>query len=420
MAARERLSLEVPDGGGHLLANVVLFGRLLREVGLDVGPGQLIDAARALLCIDINRPDDFYHTLRCTLVTRQEDLLLFDLAFDLFWRRGLETRSLLAQADGQIRARRPREPVPALRRLRAGATEREEGHEDDQKAETVVERLYTYSAVEVLRKKNFEAFTPEEVEQARRLIARLRWRLAERPARRLVPARRGARLDLRRTVRHTLKYGCEPLELRRRDRKTKSRPLVILCDISGSMERYTRFFLHFMHSLQNGLENVEAFVFGTRLTRITHYLARRDIGEAMLEVARAVQDWSGGTRIGECLKTFNYEWARRVLGRGAIVIIISDGWDRGDVDLLRTEMARLQRSCYRLIWLNPLLGLPDYQPLTQGLQAALPFVDDFLPIHNIESLEALAEHLCRIEGRRPARRQRRLAEESIPGRSTDA
>jgi uncharacterized protein with von Willebrand factor type A (vWA) domain len=206
--------------------------------------------------------------------------------------------------------------------------------------------------------------------------------------------------------------------LSRRRYRTRPRSLVLICDISGSMDRYSRTLLQFLHTVEHGLDRVEAFVFATRLTRITRQLRTRDPASALNEVSRAVQDWSGGTRIGEAIRAFNFTWSKRVLGRGAIVMIISDGWDRGDIEILREEMERLQRNCYRLIWLNPLLGLPSYQPLTQGIQAALPFVDDFLPVHNLDSLEALGKHLQKIEGRRPTRRQK--ASDAISLRSGES
>jgi uncharacterized protein with von Willebrand factor type A (vWA) domain len=195
-----------------------------------------------------------------------------------------------------------------------------------------------------------------------------------------------------------------PLELRRQRRKIRTRPLVVICDISGSMDRYARLLLRFVHALGQGLENTEVFVFGTRLTRITRELRRRDVDTALTQVVGSVEDWSGGTRIGEAIKAFNFKWARRVLRSGATVVIISDGWDRGDPKLLGREMARLQRSCRRLIWLNPLLGAPGYQPLTQGMRAAMPYIDEFLPIHNLQSLEALADLLGKVEDEPPLRR----------------
>jgi uncharacterized protein with von Willebrand factor type A (vWA) domain len=270
----------------------------------------------------------------------------------------------------------------------------------------MVEIQQTYSAVEVLRHKNFEAFTWDEVQRAKQLMAEMTWRVGKRATRRKEPVAHGTHLDMRRVIRRNLKYGGEFLDLAWKQIKFKPRPLVVLCDISGSMEQYSRMLLHFIHTLSNGLDRVETFLFGTRLTRITRQLARKDIDDAVGEVVKVVQDWGGGTRIGDAIKTFNYRWARRVAARGAVVLIISDGWDRGDVDVLRGEIARLQKSCFRLIWLNPLLGLPDYQPLTQGLQAALPFVDDFLSAHNLASLEILGRTLNQLDTARPARRQR--------------
>jgi uncharacterized protein with von Willebrand factor type A (vWA) domain len=251
----------------------------------------------------------------------------------------------------------------------------------------------TYSAREVLRERDFASLTEAEIDEVRRLIDDLVWTLGERSTRR---QRLGGRhrLDVRRTLRKSLRHGGEILEWVRREPGRKPRPLVVICDISGSMERYTRLLLHFVYGLTQGLgQRVEAFAFGTRLTRLSRQLHDRNIERALSGVSTAVLDWSGGTRIGECLKTFNYDWGRRVLGGGAVVLLISDGWDRGEPELLAAEMDRLRRSCRRLIWLNPLLGLPDYEPLTRGMQAALPYVDDFLPVHNLASLEALARRL---------------------------
>jgi hypothetical protein len=256
-----------------------------------------------------------------------------------------------------------------------------------------------------LRHKDFADLTSDELAAIKHLMANLVWRLGERRTRRRKPGP-GEGVDLRRTLRRSFKYGGEVLEWAHREPKFKPRPLVILADVSGSMERYTRLLLHFLYSLAEGLDQVvETFLFSTRLTRITRQLRGRDVDQALREVSRAVSDWSGGTRIGEALKTFNFGWGRRVLGRGAVVLLISDGWDCGDVSLLHEEMARLQRNCYRLVWLNPLLGSPGYEPLTRGMQTALPFVDDFLPIHSLSSLEDLAEHLVRLDERRLARRQ---------------
>jgi len=234
-------------------------------------------------------------------------------------------------------------------------------------------------------------------------MAAMRWNLGMRPTRRKTPARKGSYPDMRRMVRRNLKYGAEMIDLTWREIKRKPRPLVIICDISGSMSLYSRLLLHFIHTISNGLMNVEAFVFGTRLTRITRQLKRRDVDDAVRDVSKAVQDWSGGTRIGDAIHYFNQKWSRRVLGHGAVVLIISDGWDRGEAGMLQAEMDRLQHSCHRLIWLNPLLGSPDYRPLTIGMKTALPYIDNFLPAHNLDSLISLGNILASIDDSRPAR-----------------
>ena len=234
-------------------------------------------------------------------------------------------------------------------------------------------------------------------------MAAMHWNLGLRRTHRKAAARKGSYPDMRRIIRRNLKYGAELLEVTWRKTKQKPRPLVIICDISGSMTLYSRLLLHFIHTISNGLMNVETFVFGTRLTRITRQLQKRDVDDAVRDVSKIVQDWSGGTRIGDALHFFNYTWARRVLGRGAVVLLISDGWDRGDVSVLKNEMDRLQRSCHRLIWLNPLLGSPDYRPLTIGMKTALPFIDDFLPSHNLDSLIHLGNLLSSVDDSRPLR-----------------
>jgi len=362
----------------------------------------MLDVVQALEHIGVGRKRDFYNALRTLLVHRQQDLALFDEAFQVFWRRPTNesTTMDLRSLGEERRFRQPQvgPPPPGSDSSKEGGGEVEPGQEVDR-----IELTQTYSAREVLREKNFARFTAKEVAQARVMMAQLRWDLGMRHTRRWMPGH-GLALDLRRAVRNNMKYGGELMELPHRQRKKKPRPLVFICDVSGSMESYTRMLLHFVHCIA-GVERVEAFLFATRLTRVTRYLAHRGVDQAVTEVARAVPDWAGGTRIGEALKTFNFRWARRVLGWGTVVLIISDGWDRGEPELLRSEMARLQRSCHRLIWLNPLLGASAYEPLARGMQAALPFVDDLLPVHNLASLEDLARHLNTLSPRRPARRQ---------------
>lgn len=380
---------------GQLLHNLVLFGRVLRGLGLDVNPGRMIDLVQALAHVSLGRQADFYHTARALLCHRREDLPLFEQAFTLFWRNPPEGYRI--EMPGRTRPRRkPTVQPPPLK-----APESADG-EAPPTAETppVVEVTLTYSAQEVLRRKDFAELTAEELAEVRHLIAHMLWELGQRRTRRREPGA-GQWLDMRRTIRRNLRYGGEILRWAERTPQYKPRPLVVLADVSGSMERYTRLLLHFIYSLGFGLRRpVESFVFGTRLTRVTRPMQQKDVDQALHEVAHTVTDWAGGTRIGDCFKRFNFDWGRRVLGRGAIVLIISDGWDRGDPEVLGAEMARLHRSCHRVIWLNPLLGSPEYEPLTRGLQAALPHVDDFLPVHNLASLEELAAHLARLSAHR--------------------
>ena len=386
-----------------LLHNLLHFTRLLHRLGLDVQAGRARDVAEALAHVDVGRRADFYHTLRSLLIHRAEDLPVFDEAFRVFWRRphGDWTEKDLS-AMGEKR--------------RSGAPEYEseapesnaEGEGGERRASYQVERMavLSYSDRESLYAKDFEQFTEDELAAAERMMADLDWDLGERTSKRWTPGR-GPALDLRRAVRANMRYGGELLDLPERRRKTKRRPLILLCDVSGSMERYSRMLLHFVHALTGGgrLGRVESFVFATRLTRVTRQLVTRKAEVAVPRLPRTIADFGGGTRIGDALRTFNVAWTRRVRGQGPIVLLISDGWDRGEPDRLRAEIARLQRSCHRLIWLNPLLGSPDYVPLTRGMQAALPCIDDFLPVHNLASLEALARHLNSLPAHRPARRQ---------------
>lgn len=392
--------MTTPPVNGHLLHNLVLFGRALRGAGLSVDPARMLTLVRALEHVDVGRRQDFYMAARCCLVNRPQDLPAFDEVFRVFWRQIKDrTTTMDLRSLGEERRYRPPEIAPPSE----GADDEESAKQDDTGDRVVV--TPSYSAREVLRAKDFSAYDADEVAHARRMMAELAWDVGWRRTRRWA-AGDGRLLDLRRTLREGLRFGGELVELKRRARREKPRPLVLICDVSGSMEQYTRMLLHFMHAVFSRRRSVEAFLFATQLTRVTRQLAHRGVDRAVSEVAQAVPDWAGGTRIGDAFKTFNYRWSRRVLGSGAAVLVISDGWDRGEPETLSAEVARLQRSCHRLIWLNPLLGGVDYQPLTQGMQAALPFVDDFLPVHNLASLEQLARHLNQLSPRAPLRRQR--------------
>ena len=403
--------------GRIVLRNVLTLARMLRRAGLPIGPGRVIDLVRALDVIEVTSREDVRITVRSLLISRREDFDKFDRVFDLFWeslvalglRLDAETAAMLGE-DAPPRlptdAAPPANGQPGGPRRQVG--ERSESSlsldsTPDEDAE--IELAMMYSSSEVLRHKDFERFDADELQEAKRLMAEMRWEATRYESRRRRPASKGERLDLRRIMRRNMRYGGEIVHLAYRKPKLKRRPLVLICDISGSMDRYSRLLLQFLYTVHRGAEKVEAFVFGTRLTRITRQLRNRDIDTAISQVSKAVEDWSGGTRIGDSLATFNRRWARRVLSRGAIAVIISDGWDRGDPAVLRHEMEHLQRMCHRLIWMNPLLGMEGYQPITQGLQAALPYVDDFIAAHNLDSLEELAHLLDRVQERRPVRHQ---------------
>ncbi len=384
----------------HLLHNLILFGRLLRALGMDVNPSRMIELVQALEQINLARKADFYYATRCLLVHDKEDLPLFEQAFALFWRVPREKFVLddLFKLRPETADSTPIVAPPPLQENRLANNEAD----DDEPVQQIIEATVTYSTREALRHKDFGDLTQDELRAVKQFMGQMVWELGLRRTRRQRPGR-GQRLDLRRSLRRNLRYGGELMEWPRRQPKFKPRPLVVIADISGSMERYARLLLHFIYSVAKGLDQaVEAFVFSTQLTRITRPLRNKQIDRALADVSREVTGWSGGTRIGDSLKTFNFTWGRRVLGRGAVVLLISDGWDRGDPALLKQEIGRLQRSCHRLIWLNPLLGSTAYEPLTRGMQAALPHIDDFLPVHNLASLEDLAAHLQNLSvGKRP-------------------
>ena len=408
--AAVRYSRFLPEGsdyaGGMLLHNLLHFGRLLKGLGLDITTDRVLDVAQALQWINLGRKQDVYHTMRAILVTRQQDMALFDEAFKQFWRPPAsgEWSTLDLRSLGETRRQKKIQFLPPLNSRPDTEDEANKPPIDDK----LLAIVPTFSDTEVLRYKDFAEMTPEEIAQSKDLMNRLGWSLGLRRSRHYV-AGHGGTFDPRRALRRNLRYGGDLLELPERMRKIKPRPLVLICDISGSMERYTRLLLHFMHTLSGNIARVESFVFATRLTRITRAIQRHSVEVALRESGSTVKDWGGGTRTGEALHIFNYRYSRRVLHHGAVVLLITDGWDRGDPDLLRAEIARLQRNCYRLIWLNPLLGAPQYEPLTRGAQAILPNIDDFLPVNNLASLEMLARELANVDWRRPERRTSTVA-----------
>jgi uncharacterized protein with von Willebrand factor type A (vWA) domain len=375
-------------GAEPLVRQVVTFGRVLREAGLEVGPGRVIDALAGLDAVELDRRDDVYWALRQTLVSRVEDLEAFDRAFAAWFLRAPELAP-------------PRTPKTERRR-QARAAARDGADETAEATEQGDERKAGWSYEELLRQKDFSELTPEELVRLRRLIAELVAARPQRRSRRLRRHPRGDVLDLRRLVRKSLATGGDPVERAFRARLETNRKLIVLCDVSGSMEPYSRAILLFVHGLIGSGRGVEAFAFGTRLTRLTEELSGPDPERALEEASRQVVDWSGGTRIGASLKAFNDLWGRRALSRGAVVVVVSDGWEREDTATVAREMARLSRCAYAVVWVNPLKGHPDYEPLAGGMRAALPFVDRFLPGHNLASLEDLAGVIAGIERRHAA------------------
>jgi uncharacterized protein len=373
---------------GGFVRHVVTFGRILREAGLEVGPGRTSDALIGLDHVDIRSRDDVYWTLRATLVSRAEDLESFDKAFAA-WFLGSPSRPPYRSGSSE------QQPPRGTRRTRTDA-----GTGGDRSGDEPAE--IGWSAHEVLRHKDFAAMSAAEFAQVAKAICDVASARPLRRSRRLRPHTRGRKLDLRRLARHSLARGGDPIERAFRRRIAVPRKLVVLCDVSGSMEAYTRALLLFLHAAVGSGQRVEVFVFGTRLIRLTDDFRTRDPEQALAAAARRVTDWAGGTRIGASLKMFNDVWGRRALTRGAAVVVVSDGWERDDPTLVAQEMERLQRAAYAVVWVNPLKGSPEYQPLAGGMRAALPYVDRFVAGHNLASLEELAAVLAGIERRRAA------------------
>ncbi|MCW0233172.1 MAG: VWA domain-containing protein [Ferrovibrio sp.] len=393
----------VPDGAGAFATNIVHFVRLLRASGLRLGPGKAMDAVRAVEVAGIRRRDDLYWTLFSVLVNRRDQRELFDQAFHIFWRdpKILERMMslLLPQTDGTAEPRKG----GVSQRLREALLPGGGGSRPAQEPKEVeIDATLTFSADELLQKKDFAEMTAEEMEHAKTAMARIAWPFRPMRTRRLRPDARGHRIDLRASLQASLRTGGTIIPLKRRSPGEKPPPLVVLCDISGSMSQYSRMFLHFMHALSNDRSRVHSFLFGTRLTNISRLLRQRDVDKALEAVSEKVPDWSGGTRIGTTLAEFNRLWSRRVLGQGAVVLLLTDGLDREGGEGLPREVERLQKSCRRLIWLNPLLRWDGFEPKAAGIRAILPHVDDFRPVHNLSSIADLANALSQAsdEGNR--------------------
>ena len=387
--------------GGRLAANIMHFGRVLRAAGLPVGPGRVIEAIKAVETVGLARRDDFYWALHAALINRRDQRDLFDQAFHLFWRNPRIMERMMAMMLPEFRGA-TEESAPELNRRVAEAMQQGADNKTphERQDEMVVDTTMTWSNREVLQTMDFDKMSNAELAEAKRALRRLRLPIHLVPTRRFRPDPRGPRADMRATLRAALRGGADIIDLKRRRRRTRPPPLVALCDISGSMGRYSRMLLHFLHAVTNDRDRVFTFLFGTRLTHITRHLRRRDVDEALDRVAEAVEDWSGGTRIGHCVDEFNRRWSRRVLGQGAIVLLISDGLDRDAGTGIQREIERLHKSARRLIWLNPLLRYEGFAPKSMGVRALLPHVDEFRPVHNLESLEALASALAKPAPRR--------------------
>jgi hypothetical protein len=404
-------SAEPSESEGHLAENIARFARVLRAAGLAIGPASLVDALRALPLLDLSVRDEVRACLRALFVHRQEDLPTFEQAFQLFFRAHDDLRAALSlllpqspfpQDRADTISRRVAEAMPPP------ATRLPPRKPPQPRPEDAIEldASQTASSLEVLRHRDFAEMSASELAEARRLLAQLRFALDGVRTRRMQPSKRAAhsRLDLRATLRASLRSGGSALPICFQTPRTRPPALVVLCDISGSMNRYTEMLMRFIHTLMRARRQVQCFLMGTRLSNATRWLRGRDIDLALARCGKQVRDWGGGTRLGACLREFNLHWSRRVLPQGAIVLLISDGLERDPEIDLAAETARLQRSCRRLVWLNPLLGYEGFAPRAQGILAMLPHVDEFRPVHNLDSMHQLAAALSqRANPPRPLR-----------------
>jgi len=381
-------------GTGRLAQNVMHFARLLRAAGLRIGPDRVIDCVRALEIAGVSRRDDWYWTMSSVLLSREEQRPIFDQAFRIFWRDPKLVEKMMQMLLPKTYGRAGKEDEQQAQRLTDalfGQKRPEPREQQEQRIE--LDAKLTFSTREVLQRLDFDTMSAAELAEAKKMIAALRLPLPQIRTRRLAQSRLGRRIDLRATLRESLREGGDVIPLVRAAPKEVHPPLVVLCDISGSMNPYSRMFLHFLHAITNDRDRVSVFVFGTRLTNITRQLRHRDVDVAMAKVADAIKDWSGGTRIGACLREFNWRWGRRVLGQNACVLLVSDGLDREAGEGLGEEMERLAKSCRYLVWLNPLLRYERFEARPAGVRAMLPHVDLFLPVHNLKSLLDLARTL---------------------------
>lgn len=385
------------DNDGKLAENILYFARALRAAGIPVGSGAVLDALEAVKVAQVGTREDFYWTLHSVFVKRHEHSILFDQAFHIFFRKRAYIEKLIAQMLPQAAPAEAKAPPPGAQRVHdalfADVDERKET------SDVEIDSSLTVSDREVLQKKDFAQMTAAEIAAAKDAIARLTLPLDTVRTRRLAPSRRGHLIDIRRTLRASMKAGGAVIDLKYLGPRVKEPPIVALLDISGSMSQYSRLFLHFLHGITDARKRVTTFLFGTRLTNVTRAIRQRDPDEALTACTMNVDDWSGGTRIASSLHAFNKDWARRVLGQGAVVLLITDGLERDVDDTLGFEIERLHKSCRRLIWLNPLLRFEGFEARARGVRTILPHVDELRPIHNLQSMQelvaALSDHRTR-------------------------
>lgn len=400
--------------GGRLAENILYFARVLRRAGLPVGPAKMLHAVEAIEALGLASRKDFYWALHAVFVNRRDQREIFDQAFHVFWRNPNILEKMMSLVLPTMKGEEAGEKSDLSQRVAeamAGDNPNQSEEDGQEETEIQMDMALTFSASERLQKKDFEQMSAAEIAEAKRVIKNLRLPISELPTRRFSPSARGGRADMRRTLRSSLRKGLDMIDLKRRKRRMRRPPLVILCDISGSMDRYARMLLHFVHAITNDRDRVHIFLFGTRLSNVTRHMRDKDPDVALAKIGASVEDWSGGTRIGTCLKEFNRYWSRRVLGQGAQVLLITDGLDRDGATGLSGEIERLHKSCRRLVWLNPLLRWDGFEPRAQGIRALIAHVDDFLPVHNLTSLADLAQAIGRdrVDAQAEMRRWRGLA-----------
>ncbi len=400
----EYLPLDIPDDP-KLTQNITWFARALRKAGLPIGPGRLLDAIQAVEAAGFTSKQDFYWTLHACFVSRPEHRTTFAQVFRLYWRDPRYLEHMMSMMLPAVRGVQEDRTAQAAEKRAAEAlldganAELPEAETQEEGTQIEIDASMTMSSEEKLRTLDFEQMSTDEIAQAKRMLARLKLPVQPIQSRRTKADPLGLGVDWRATMRKSMRQGGDLSEIARKSRRTRWPNLVVICDISGSMSQYSRMVLHFLHAVANqkgaGWARVHGFTFGTRLTNITRHLATRDVDAALAAAGAEAQDWEGGTRIGECLHAFNRDWSRRVMGQGAVVLLISDGLDRGAPEDLSKEMQRLRLSARRLIWLNPLLRWEGFAAKAQGIRAMLPHVDSFRAGHSIASIEALAEVLSR-------------------------